>query len=157
MRFRKGRAEDVERLWAVRTRCVRERCSSHYPPEVIAPWAASPPPPQYARLLAQGGCVVAEEEGGAVLGFAVLDIESNEVDALFVDPARSGQGVGEALMQQVLALADPARDVMLSASLNAVAFYLRQGFIAEGEQAYPHPCGIALASMRMRRRCLPPA
>lgn len=157
MHFRAGNTDDVEQLWALRGRCVRQRCSSHYPPEVIAPWAASPPPLQYARLLAQGGCVVAEEDGGGMLGFAVLDYQNNEVDALFVDPARSGQGVGQALMQQLLALADPARDVVLSASLNAVAFYLRQGFIAEGEQAYPHPCGVALASVRMRRRCVPRA
>lgn len=55
MQFRTGTMDDVATLWALRTRCVRETCSSHYPPEVIAPWSASPPPSQYARLLSQGG------------------------------------------------------------------------------------------------------
>ncbi len=91
MRFRTGTTDDVATLWALRTRCVRETCSSHYPPEVIAPWSASPPPSQYARLLGQGGCVVAEDGRGGLLGFGVFDADANEVDALFVDPDRGGQ------------------------------------------------------------------
>ena len=71
MRFRTGTIDDVAMLWALRTRCVRETCSSHYPPEVIAPWSASPPPSQYARLLSQGGGVVAEDGQGGLLGFGV--------------------------------------------------------------------------------------
>ncbi|MEG0186593.1 MAG: GNAT family N-acetyltransferase [Stenotrophomonas sp.] len=151
MQFRTGTVGDVATLWALRTRCVRELCSSHYRPEVIAPWSASPPPVQYAALLGQGGCVVAEDAQGGLLGFGVFDAAGNEVDALFVDPDRGGQGVGQALMQRLLAMADPLRDVVLSASLNAVPFYQRQGFIAEREEAYPHPSGVALASVKMRR------
>jgi len=86
-----------------------------------------------------------------VLGFGVLDAKGNEIDALFVDPDRGGQGIGQALMQRLLALADPTREVVLSASLNAVPFYQRQGFVAEREELYPHPSGVALASVKMRR------
>jgi len=151
MRFRTGTTDDVATLWALRTRCVRGTCSSHYPPEVIAPWSASPPPSQYARLLGQGGCVVAEDGQGRLLGFGVFDADANEVDALFVDPDRGGQGIGQALMQRLLAMADREREVVLSASLNAVPFYQRQGFISVREEVYPHPSGVALASVSMRR------
>ncbi|KAF1016307.1 MAG: putative N-acetyltransferase YafP [Stenotrophomonas maltophilia] len=126
-------------------------CSSHYAREVITPWSASPPPVQYARLLDEGGCVVAEDDSGALLGFGVLDARGNEMDALFVDPDHGGRGIGQALMQRLLAMADPAREVVLSASLNAVPFYQRQGFIALREEAYPHPSGVALASVSMHR------
>ncbi|WMJ68659.1 GNAT family N-acetyltransferase [Stenotrophomonas sp. 24(2023)] len=151
MHFRSGTHDDVAALWALRTRCVRELCCSHYPPEVIAPWSASPPPAQYPRLLAQGGCVVVEDGQGTLLGFGVLDRDGNEIDALFVDPGHGGQGIGQAVMSRLLAMADPAREVVLSASLNAVPFYQRQGFIAVREEAYPHPSGMSLASVRMRR------
>ena len=154
MQFRTGTIDDVATLWALRTRCVRETCSSHYPPEVIAPWSASPPPSQYARLLGQGGCVVAEDGQGGLLGFGVFDAEANEVDALFVDPDRGGKGIGhrqQALHQRLLAMADREREVVLSASLNAVPFYQRQGFVSVREEAYPHPSGVALASVSMRR------
>lgn len=151
MQFRTGTSDDIPRLWALRTRCVRELCSSHYPAEVIAPWSASPSPAHYPALLQQGGCVVAEDGQGALLGFAVLDAAGNEVDALFVDPDHGGQGIGQALMQRLLAMADPDRVLVLSASLNAVPFYQRQGFLIEREEAYPHPSGVALASVKMRR------
>ena len=107
MQFRTGTDDDVGTLWALRTRCVRELCSSHYPPEVIAPWSASPPPVQYSRLLGQGGCVVAEDDRGNVLGFGVLDAEGNEIDALFVDPDRGGQGIGQVFIVEGL---QPERD-----------------------------------------------
>lgn len=151
MQFRTGTMYDMAMLWALRTRCVRETCSSHYPPEVIAPWSASPPPSQYARLLSQGGCVVAEDGQGGLLGFGVFDADANEVDALFVNPDHGGQGIGQALMQRLLAMADREREVVLSASLNAVPFYQRQGFVSVREEAYPHPSGVALASVSMRR------
>lgn len=150
--FRAGGGADQATLWAVRTRCVRELCCSHYPPDVIERWAASGPPPHHASLLGQGGCVVAEDARGRVLGYGVLDLPRNEVDALFVEPGSAGQGIGHALMQRLTALADPQRDLALSASLNAVAFYQRQGFVIEGAQDYPHPSGMLLAAMRMRRR-----
>ncbi|WP_099562127.1 GNAT family N-acetyltransferase [Stenotrophomonas maltophilia] len=144
MRFRIGTTDDVATLWALRTRCVRETCSSHYPPEVIAPCPSN-------RAYCDGGGVVAEDGRGGLLGFGVFDADANEVDALFVDPDRGGQGIGQALMQRLLAMADREREVVLSASLNAVPFYQRQGFISVREEVYPHPSGVALASVSMRR------
>lgn len=149
--FRAGRAEDAPALWVLRTRCVRELCRSHYPPELIARWSASPAPPRYAALIEQGGCVVADDAHGRLLGYGILVLQDNEVDALFVAPEQAGKGLGQAVLERLLALADPQRDVLLSASLNAVAFYQRAGFLDEGEQAYPHPSGITLAARRMRR------
>ncbi len=151
VRLRVGRADEADRLWVLRTRCVRELCSTAYPPEVIAPWSASPPPQHYRALLAGGGGVIAEDAEGALLGYGVIDLAGNEIDALFVDPDCGGRGIGLALMQAMEALADPARPLVLSASLNAVPFYQRCGFEALREESYPHPSGVALASVRMQR------
>jgi GNAT superfamily N-acetyltransferase len=151
VRLRVGRADEADRLWVLRTRCVREVCSTAYPPEVIAPWSASPPPQHYRALLAAGGGVIAEDAEGALLGYGVIDLAGNEIDALFVDPDCGGRGIGLALMQAMEALADPARPLVLSASLNAVPFYQRCGFEALREESYPHPSGVALASVRMQR------
>nr|WP_293706765.1 GNAT family N-acetyltransferase [Stenotrophomonas sp. UBA7606] len=96
--------------------------------------------------------MVAEDAAGTLLGYGVIDLTGNEVDALFVDPDRSGQGIGRMLLERVEALSDPQRGLHLSASLNAVPFYLRAGFSADGEALYPHPSGIALACMQMHKR-----
>jgi GNAT superfamily N-acetyltransferase len=151
VRLRVGRADEADRLWVLRTRCVRELCSTAYPPEVIAPWSASPPPQHYRALLVTGGGVIAEDAEGALLGYGVIDLAGNEIDALFVDPDCGGRGIGLTLMQAMEALADPARPLVLSASLNAVPFYQRCGFEALREESYPHPSGVALASVRMQR------
>jgi len=151
VRLRVGRADEADRLWVLRTRCVRELCSTAYPPEVIAPWSASPPPQHYRALLAGGGGVIAEDAECALLGYGVIDLAGNEIDALFVDPDCGGRGIGLTLMQAMEALADPARPLVLSASLNAVPFYQRCGFEALREESYPHPSGVALASVRMQR------
>jgi len=151
LRFRTGRSDDVTVLWALRTRCLRELCSRHYPADVIARWSASPPPGHYPALLEQGGCVVAEDAQGRVVGYGMLVLQDNEVDALVVDPDTAGQGIGAAVLQRLLALAAADADIVLWSSLNAVAFYQRAGFIAEGPQDYLHPSGITLAAIRMRR------
>ncbi|WP_369348720.1 GNAT family N-acetyltransferase [Stenotrophomonas sp. JAG2] len=151
VQLRVGRADEADALWVLRTRCVRELCSAAYPPEVIAPWSGTPPPAHYRALLAAGGCVVAEDSDGALLGYGVIDRDGNEIDALFVDPDCGGRGIGLTLMQAMEALADPARPLVLSASLNAVPFYTRCGFEALREERYPHPSGVALASVRMQR------
>jgi GNAT superfamily N-acetyltransferase len=151
MQLRSGRADEADILWALRTRCVREICSAAYPPEVIAPWAASPPPAHYRALIGQGGCIVAEDAEGHLLGYGVIDQAGNEIDALFVDPDQGGRGIGRALMDAMVALGDPSRPLVLSASLNAVPFYRRAGFEPLREEAYAHPSGVSLASVRMQR------
>lgn len=151
LRLRYGRPEEADALWVLRTRCVRELCSAAYPPEVIAPWAASPPPSHYRDLIGQGGCIVAENAGGMLLGYGVIDQQGNEIDALFVDPDCGGRGIGSVLMRALQALADPTRPLVLSASLNAVPFYQRAGFKPLRKETYPHPSGVALASVRMQR------
>ncbi|WP_329753074.1 GNAT family N-acetyltransferase [Stenotrophomonas maltophilia] len=151
MRFRTGTTDDVATLWALGPRGGGGAGGRPVPPPAVGARGASPPPSQYARLLGQGGCVVAEDGQGGLLGFGVFDADANEVDALFVDPDRGGQGIGQALMQRLLAMADREREVVLSASLNAVPFYQRQGFISVREEVYPHPSGVALASVSMRR------
>ena len=149
--LRSGHADEADTLWLLRTRCVRELCSAAYPPDVIAAWAASPAPAHYRVLIARGGCLIAEDADGVLLGYGVIDRAGNEIDALFVDPDCGGRGIGRLLMDALVALADPARPLVLSASLNAVPFYQRCGFQALREETYPHPSGVALASVRMQR------
>ena len=115
-------------------------------------WTASPVPPAYAAMLAAGGGIVAMQ-GEAIAGYAMLDVDKHEVDAVFVDPARAGLGIGKRLLA---ALEQLARErgiarLHLSASLNAVPFYRAAGFVALREEAYAHPSGISLASVAMEK------
>ncbi|WP_318526836.1 hypothetical protein [Xanthomonas sacchari] len=45
--------------------------------------------------------------------------------------------------------------IHLAAALNAVAFYLAQGYAVVSEGSYPHPCGIVLDCVFMEKRAAP--
>ncbi|KAB8053218.1 GNAT family N-acetyltransferase [Janthinobacterium rivuli] len=147
---------DIDALWALRTVAVRVSCATHYAPEQIAVWTASPVPPAYVAMLAAGGGIVAMQDE-AIAGYAMLNVDKHEVDAVFVDPARAGLGIGKRLLAALEQLARQrgmAR-LHLSASLNAVPLYQAAGFIALRAEAYAHPSGISLASVAMEK-VLPP-
>ncbi|MCC7704069.1 GNAT family N-acetyltransferase [Janthinobacterium sp. GW460P] len=144
--------DEIDALWALRTVAVRVSCATHYAPEQIAVWTASPVPEAYAAMLAAGGAIVAMHDG-AIAGYAMLDINKQEVDAVFVDPARAGLGIGKRLLAALEQLARGHGIVRLhlSASLNAEPFYRAAGFVALREEAYAHPSGISLASVAMEK------
>ncbi|KAB8058717.1 GNAT family N-acetyltransferase [Janthinobacterium sp. FT14W] len=147
---------DVAALWALRTVAVRVSCATHYAPEQIAAWTASPVPDGYAAMLAAGGGIVAMQDA-AIAGYAMLDVNTHEVDAVFVDPARAGLGIGKRLLAALeqLARGRGIARLHLSASLNAVPFYAAAGFTALREEAYAHPSGISLASVAMEKALTP--
>ena len=154
--LRPALAADIDALWALRTVAVRVGCATHYAPQQIAVWTASPVPDSYAAMLVAGGGIVAMH-GESIAGYAMLDVDKHEVDAVFVDPARAGLGIGKRLLAalELLACGRGIVRLHLSASLNAVPFYRAAGFVALREEAYAHPSGISLASMAMEKVLAP--
>jgi len=149
---RAATAADLAALWPLRTRAVRASCAAHYPATVIEIWSASAPPASLAGLVNLGTALVAEEDG-ALAGFAVLDLASGEVDAVFVEPAYQGRGIARDLLRwlEVLAQGRGVQRLFLSASLNAVAFYERAGFMRVRDEVYAHRSGIGIASVFMEK------
>ncbi|NHZ64737.1 GNAT family N-acetyltransferase [Massilia genomosp. 1] len=148
--LRAAALSDIDAMWALRTRAIRHGCRDHYAPEVIGPWSAAPAPLSYPGLVGKGGAVIAEEQG-AMLGYAILDVGTGEVDAVFVDPAAGGRGIGTTMLAALerMALGRGFTRLTLSASLNALAFYRAAGFVALREALYAHPSGVALGCVEM--------
>ena len=150
--LRPATCNDLATLWDLRTRAVAHACTAHYSAAVLAVWLASPAPDTLHELLANGGGTVAIEDG-RMLGYAVLNAVSGEVEGLFVEPARHGRGIGALLMRAVEEMARAAGQprLFLSASLNALPFYQRAGFVALREEMYPHRSGIGIRSVYMEK------
>lgn len=149
---RRAEAADLPALWELRTRAIRGGCAGHYPPDVIETWCASAPPEKIAALIAAGGVLV-EEEDGRLLGYAILDLDTGELDAAFVEPAQQGRGIARRLLGALDAMAQRhgLRRLFLSSSLNAVPAYERAGYVALRRESYPHRSGIALESVFMEK------
>ena len=135
---RPATAADLSTMWELRTRAVRASCATHYPAAVIDIWCACAAPTSLPLLVLAGGAIVAEEDGQLV-GYAVINLESGEIDAAFVEPSHQGRGIALQLLQQLESLAHERRlaRLFLSASLNAVPFYQRAGFILLREEVCP--------------------
>jgi len=143
---------ELPTLWALRTRAIRSSCAGHYPLEIIEAWCAATPPEKMAALIAAGGTLV-EEEDGLVIGYAILDLVTGEVDAAFVDPAWQGRGVGRRLLAALdaIALRHGLCRLFVSSSLNAVSAYERAGYVALRRERYPHRSGLQLESVFMEK------
>jgi putative acetyltransferase len=84
---------------------------------------------------------LAVDEGDTV-GFLVMD--GRMIDALFVDPAHHGRGVGTFLLDHALSLAPDALIDASEQATNALPFYLARGFRIVGRsptdpQGRPYP------------------
>lgn len=156
MNLRPALPDDIDTLWALRTAAVRLGCATHYAPEQIAVWTASPVPATYGAMLDSGGGIVAML-GELIVGYAMLDLARHEVDAMFVHPSHGGLGIGKRLLValELLARERGIARLHLSASLNAVPFYRAAGFIALREEAYAHVSGISLDSVVMEKALVP--
>lgn len=85
---------------------------------------------------------LAVDEKGRPLAFMLLD--GTKMEALFVDPAVRGRGVGRALVEHALSLHPILTTDVNEQNGQAVGFYRRLGFVAIGRsvtdgQGRPYP------------------
>lgn len=144
---------DRQDIWTVHVRAIREVCSRSYSAEQIAAWAGLLSPDNYATAVQERVFLVAEDRG-VVVGFGQLNPDNGEVEAVYVLPERQGEGIGRALLSS---LEDSAREggvatVQLSATLNAVVFYERAGYMQCGAAAHRLPTGVELPCVRMTKQ-----
>lgn len=140
-------------MWEIRTAAVRVTCATHYTAAVIDTMCAAPPPASMPGLIEAGGAFV-EEQAGSILGYAILDSATGEVDAVFVRPECQGRGIARRLLAS---LETTARErgverLFLWSSLNAVPFYAGAGFVAVREESYRHRSGIGIPAVLMEKR-----
>ena len=121
-----------------------------YTPEEIQSWAIPKKPESYQDSIRTKEFFVAEEDG-VVMGFAVLNQENAEVEAVYVSSEAGRRGIGLALLRK---LDERARThslgvLHLYASLNAVPFYERAGYVAQQQSKYRLSTGVEIACVPM--------
>jgi putative acetyltransferase len=75
---------------------------------------------------------------------AFMLLDDNNMEALFIDPAYRGQGVGKALVEHAIALHSSITTEVNEQNGQAVGFYQRMGFVPTGRserdgQGRPYP------------------
>lgn len=105
--------------------------------------------PAYLRKIARERAVLVAEVNGRVLG--VVSLNGDEICTLYVSPEAHGQRIGERLLHEIedVALSRHLHVVYLSASLTAVRFYEKMGYVSfeREESEYFGPAWIMNKSL----------
>jgi nucleoside 2-deoxyribosyltransferase/L-amino acid N-acyltransferase YncA len=146
-------ADDLDALLGVFQSAVHETAARDYDAAQRAAWApAAPDRSAWAARLQRNRPFVALWRG-QVAGFADLQPDGL-IDQFFVAGTHGGLGIGQALMEHLLALA--ARrglaELRADVSLTAEGFFARNGFVVL-ERRTPVRAGVALRNAAMRRIC----
>lgn len=139
--YRRSTADDTQAVFDLVTASVRRLAPVPYSQEVIDTWMVGRKVEDYQLDCAQG-LVWLAETGGRPVGFS--QGEPSEVKRLFVDADFTGLGIGAGLMERAL---DDARSgnrkaIVIEATLNAVPFYKKWGFVEVSEGIFPGREGL---------------
>lgn len=121
------RPSDAGALSVVIRKCLIERNSKDYGPEIIDRMTAHFTPETLERLALEREMWVGERDGMTV---GTVSRDGDKVYTLFVEPDVSGQGVGGRLMDHVeqLAIAEGYGYMETGASITAHDFYRNRGY-----------------------------
>ncbi|MGI8897306.1 MAG: GNAT family N-acetyltransferase [Pyrinomonadaceae bacterium] len=153
--IRKAEVEDCLSIAHVHSSAVRAISTSLYTAEEIEAWALPRTPENYKQSIHTKEFHVAVEDDVTV-GFGVLNPESREIEAVYVSPDVMRRGVGLMILSflEKRARALGLEALSLNASLNAVRFYSRAGYVAQEEAKYRLHSGVEIPCVPMVKRLM---
>lgn len=148
--IRRAKLEDCPNIADVHSAAVKGISSGDYDPGELKAWAVPKDQGSYEDSVRNKEFFVAED-GDRILGFGVLSPTRAEIEAVYVDPNAGRRGVGLEIMARLEESARNLglRSLTLNASLNAVPFYERAGFVAQPRSKYRLFTGVEIACIPM--------
>ena len=130
MNFRKGTVEDLGLIHEIRRAAILGITSNELSRIECRTWAERRSPEYFAPRVETGAVVIVENESGKAIAWGAS--VGRRVEGIYVRPESGRRGVGRHLMSE---LEEQIRErgnssSRLAASLNAVGFYERLGYIA---------------------------
>lgn len=148
--IRKAQQEDCQSIGSVHAAAVKGICTAFYTSEEIQAWSVPRKPESYEESVRSKEFFVAEK-GGVIVGFGVLNQASAEVEAVYVSPEAGRRGIGLQVLRKLeeRALSLGLAELRLNASLNAVPFYMRAGYVPQERSKYRLATGVEIACVPM--------
>lgn len=150
IKIRKAREEDCHSIGSVHSAAVRGISTALYTPEEIQAWAVPRKPASYEESIGSKEFFVAED-GDAIVGFGVLNQKTAEIEAVYVAPGAGRRGIGLEVLRKLeeRASALGLSVLRLNASLNAVPFYEKAGYVSQEQSKYRLLTGVEIACVPM--------
>ncbi|MGU9857617.1 GNAT family N-acetyltransferase [Pseudomonas sp. LF245] len=144
--------EDAQAAFDIRLLAIRSQCIGAYTREQMMAWTRGTAADGYSALMAKPFYLGWVQGEPVVTG--MLDLDNNEVGALFVLPEFTGRGYAKAMLDHLenLARQRAIETVVLDATLNAASFYRACGYVGDEQAVYHSPSGLVLACIPMTKR-----
>jgi ribosomal protein S18 acetylase RimI-like enzyme len=151
-RIRLARPADNAAIAQVEHAAIMSHCAADYSARQLETWCERHSPEYYARVLETQELFVAEQEG-RVVGFGQIDLETGQIKGIYVDPAASRKGVGEAILRHLEGIAKQHSwsTLRLVTSTSSVPFFEAQGYQVVGPFAHRLSEAVALPCMDMKK------
>ncbi|MBU6414655.1 GNAT family N-acetyltransferase [Patescibacteria group bacterium] len=134
--IRKAKKADAKSIAELHKKVVREVNSEFYSPEAIKEWIKDISETNVIYQLHNSDWIVAVEDDKLV-GFGQYSVIDGEIYQINVEPNFLKQKIGKSLydyMEDKFKIAGKEK-IFLNATLNAVGFYQRLGFVRKGKNA----------------------
>lgn len=127
---RKATPDDVFDVHRIHSTAIRDGAGNHYRPEVVEVWVDAFNPENFPRNIERLEFWVSTLDDGRVAGFLAVNLETAELDSVYVAPWGRGLGMGSFLLGfgEELGRQAGLEKAWLDASLNAVSFYAGFGW-----------------------------
>lgn len=137
-------------IGSVHAAAVEGISTAQYTLEELQAWAVPRKPESYEELIRNREFYVAEADG-VIVGFGVLNQVSAVVEAVYVSPGVGRRGIGQEVLRKLeeRASALGLKVLRLNASLNAVQFYERAGYVAQERSKYRLLTGVEIPCVPM--------
>ena len=141
--IRPARAGDGASVFQITRDSIAGLAGDYYSERQIRNWMGARTPEFYENLISRGRMFVAVREDGKAVGF--VDTVPGEVTRMFILPEAAGHGLGSDLLALGLAKASEefSGPIKVEATLNAVRFYEKHGFVALHRSLSSHAVGGA--------------
>ncbi|MBE9549087.1 MAG: GNAT family N-acetyltransferase [Proteobacteria bacterium] len=138
---------------AVFRKSAQQLCVKAYGSDIVDAWAGEPRPDRFVLGAENGDEQYVLLLKGKIVCFGAINIDKQLLESLFVTPSHAGSGLGCELLKFLVEKATIAgvKVLRLDSSLNAVNFYVRNGFVEQRESEFMSKSGIVLKSVIMER------
>ena len=152
LQIKRATRDDATTAFDIRREAIRSQCIGAYTAEEMALWTRGRAEDGYDTLMDKPFYLGWVNDEPVATG--MLDLDNNEVGALFVLPAFTGRGYGKTMLDHLEKLARELaiEEVVLDATLNAASFYRACGYVGDEQAVYHSPSGLELACIPMVKR-----
>jgi len=152
MIIRSAKIVDTGKIALTHSASITALCREYYPPENISGWVDVLSPDIYENAIKEKVMIVAEDED-EILGLGILDLEREQIGAIYIHPKVKGRGIGRRLLLKLeeIASKNKADRLTLCATINAYGFYKRHGYTGEKKMFHELPNGVRLECIQMHK------